>query len=322
MHREMGGADGPGRAKYISEEVILSKGGRLASLDSNLESARREMVERFTRIPGLGRSRAERIYDAGYTNPGMLQRATVEELTRIPGVGVSLARCIKRNIDAGLAGGDLGGGAPGPAKCEEGVGRVVVGETRVGPPETVPSAPRPDDAPAQKLSEPGKGEDGRQRPAPPGQRGFIASLFGRILGGARNGERSDSAGQERPAAGPEAVGGGLGAPAPGASSAGGGAQSAPGQGAAGGEGGGPEDAAGNSAGSAGAASQGGAGGETGEASPRPEAGKGAGEHPDAGGASASAPAREDERRREGGGVPDDWVRSKPGGEGGGGEGRA
>ncbi len=62
-------------------------------------NSRQEMVERFTRIPGLGRSRAESIYDAGYTNIGLLRKASIDELTRIPGVGISLARCVKNNLD-------------------------------------------------------------------------------------------------------------------------------------------------------------------------------------------------------------------------------
>jgi|GEM_PF-1596188 len=130
-----------------------------------LGRSRQEMVDRFTRIPGLGRSRAEMMYDAGYTNLGLLRKATVEELTRIPGVGMSLARCVKNNLDL--------------------VKEEVSGEVAVA----VPAGPLPP-APAgivvgESPSAPEKRPEEPARPEPvkpPQQKGFISSLFDKILG--------------------------------------------------------------------------------------------------------------------------------------------
>ena len=107
--------------------------------NSSLGNSRQEIVEKFTRVPGLGRSRAEFIYDAGYTNLGLLRKASVDELTKIPGVGISLARCIKNNLplvkdeQAGeisvVPAGDTSVATPG---------KIVVGD---GPAGTGPGTP-------------------------------------------------------------------------------------------------------------------------------------------------------------------------------------
>lgn len=136
-----------------------------------LGNSRQEMVERFTRIPGLGRSRAEAIYEAGYTNVGLLRKASVEELTKIPGVGISLARCVKNNIE--LVREDAAGAvsvataaaaAAAPAPSEP--GKIVVGEPGL-------AAEKKPDAPA------GTGAAAAQ---PAQSRGFFSSIFDKILG--------------------------------------------------------------------------------------------------------------------------------------------
>jgi len=132
--------------------------------DGALGNSRQEMMERFTRIPGLGRSRAEYIYDAGYTNVGLLRKASVEELQKIPGVGMSLARCVKNNLDRvreeAPAAVSVASAAPGPAQPE----RIVVGEG--ASPAQRPEAPAPDAQPA----------------APAQSRGFLSSIFDKLLG--------------------------------------------------------------------------------------------------------------------------------------------
>ncbi|MEM2869846.1 MAG: helix-hairpin-helix domain-containing protein [Thermoplasmata archaeon] len=183
----------------------------LGSAVSNLDTARREMVESFMRLPGLGRSRAERIYDAGYTNPGMLRKATLEELIRIPGVGISLARFIKANLDsvfpeegkeksvaesgpeASTAGVVIVGaveegattGTGGPSGRERGTGDAgAVSAGGSSGKVDIPSAG------VSRTEERGTGErvkDESEQTQAPGQRGFVTSLFGRLLGRAPTG---------------------------------------------------------------------------------------------------------------------------------------
>jgi hypothetical protein len=134
--------------------------------NGSLGNSRQEMLDKFTRIPGLGRSRAEVIYDAGYTNLGLLRKASVDELTKIPGVGISLARCIKNNI--GLVKDEPSGEISvspigGPAAPEP--GKIILGET--------PAAPA---APAQSEKKPES-----SAPAPQSKT-FFASMFEKILG--------------------------------------------------------------------------------------------------------------------------------------------
>ena len=127
--------------------------------DGALGNSRQEMVERFTRIPGLGRSRAESIYDAGYTNVGLLRKAPVEELTKIPGVGMSLARCVKQNLDRvqdeSPAAVSVASAAQAPGEPE----KIVVGASATSPQK--PEAP----APAAANAAPGGAFDPRPKAA-------------------------------------------------------------------------------------------------------------------------------------------------------------
>ncbi len=49
-------------------------------------------------LRGVGRVRARRLYDYGYTGPDKLKTATVKQLTRIPGIGERLAREIIKQV--------------------------------------------------------------------------------------------------------------------------------------------------------------------------------------------------------------------------------
>jgi hypothetical protein len=147
---------------------------------SSLDVGRDEIVDRFMSIPGLGRSRAEAIYDAGYTNLGLLRKASVEELTRVPGVGVSLARCISNNIMTVKEElpADVKVSTPGapelPSSKDEG------GKTQAG--AASPQAPQEGKG-AQGASTAAAGGQSVPAPASGGQsRGFLSSLFGKILG--------------------------------------------------------------------------------------------------------------------------------------------
>ena len=53
-----------------------------------------EMIEAFSRIPGVTKARAESLFEAGYTNFDDLLRSGADEIAQIPGVGPSLAKKI------------------------------------------------------------------------------------------------------------------------------------------------------------------------------------------------------------------------------------
>ena len=59
-----------------------------------------EMIEAFSRIPGVTRQRAESIFEAGYTNFDELLRAEPEDLAQIPGIGTSLANKISSYVQS------------------------------------------------------------------------------------------------------------------------------------------------------------------------------------------------------------------------------
>ncbi len=57
-------------------------------------STKDEAIESFCKIPGVGRSKAELLYSAGFTTIEKLQAASVEELSKINGISPMLARSI------------------------------------------------------------------------------------------------------------------------------------------------------------------------------------------------------------------------------------
>jgi DNA-directed RNA polymerase subunit A" len=57
-----------------------------------------ESLEFFTELPGVGRAKAEQLYNAGYRNKFDLQRANVEELAEVAGLGEAVAEAIKQVV--------------------------------------------------------------------------------------------------------------------------------------------------------------------------------------------------------------------------------
>ena len=54
-----------------------------------------EAVEQFTRISGVGESKARALHESGYTSLEALQAAPVEDLAKVPGIGDRLAKAIR-----------------------------------------------------------------------------------------------------------------------------------------------------------------------------------------------------------------------------------
>lgn len=62
------------------------------------DAIRESMVKRFHTIPGLGMSKAELLFDAGYTTISSLQKADSEALSKVKGISPPLARFIIREV--------------------------------------------------------------------------------------------------------------------------------------------------------------------------------------------------------------------------------
>ena len=62
------------------------------------DTIREDVVKRFHSIPGLGLSKAEMLFDSGYTTLTSLKRATVEDLSTVKGINPPLARYILREV--------------------------------------------------------------------------------------------------------------------------------------------------------------------------------------------------------------------------------
>lgn len=59
---------------------------------------RESFVDLLTTVPSLGRSKAEAIYNAGYTGLAKIRQATPKELSEVKGVSIDLARKVKRQF--------------------------------------------------------------------------------------------------------------------------------------------------------------------------------------------------------------------------------
>jgi hypothetical protein len=62
------------------------------------DTIRESIVKRFQSIPGLGLSKAELLFDAGYTTISSLQKADIDALSQINGISPGLARFILREV--------------------------------------------------------------------------------------------------------------------------------------------------------------------------------------------------------------------------------
>ncbi|MEM2899983.1 MAG: helix-hairpin-helix domain-containing protein [Thermoplasmata archaeon] len=70
-------------------------------------TTKKEVLETFCKIPGIGLSKAELLYSAGYTSIEKLQAASVEELSKINGISPMLARSIINGLKKTDAKGEI-----------------------------------------------------------------------------------------------------------------------------------------------------------------------------------------------------------------------
>lgn len=62
-----------------------------------------EFVEEVSKLPGVGRSKAEALYAAGYHNLDQLKKASEEDLQKVEGIGPKIAKAIHEGLHAGEA---------------------------------------------------------------------------------------------------------------------------------------------------------------------------------------------------------------------------
>jgi predicted flap endonuclease-1-like 5' DNA nuclease len=57
-----------------------------------------EVIAKFTQISGIGASKAEALFEGGYTSYESLMAASLSDLTGVPGISESLAKSIKKQV--------------------------------------------------------------------------------------------------------------------------------------------------------------------------------------------------------------------------------
>lgn len=62
------------------------------------KTRKEKVIEQFTKIQGVGKAKAETLYEGGYKSLEMLKNATVEELIKVKGVGKSFAEKLYNNL--------------------------------------------------------------------------------------------------------------------------------------------------------------------------------------------------------------------------------
>lgn len=60
---------------------------------------RDEIIEEISSLPGVGKSKAEKLYDAGFTSLDALREATSEDLQKVPGIGPKIADAILQGLE-------------------------------------------------------------------------------------------------------------------------------------------------------------------------------------------------------------------------------
>jgi large subunit ribosomal protein L32e len=56
--------------------------------------AKKDVINDFTKIPGVGKAKAEALYNNGYDSPDKLKKANIKDLTKIEGITVTIAKSI------------------------------------------------------------------------------------------------------------------------------------------------------------------------------------------------------------------------------------
>lgn len=64
------------------------------------KTQKQKVIEQFTKIEGIGKAKAEILYNGGYKNLEKLKKASVDELVKIKGIGKSYAEKIYKNLRA------------------------------------------------------------------------------------------------------------------------------------------------------------------------------------------------------------------------------
>lgn len=90
-----------------------------------------EVIDTISALPGVGRKKAEALYEAGFTTLEKLKGASLEELQAAPGIGPKVAQAI---ID-GLK--EAEGGAKGTVEVRETKGKAAEAKAEVVAPEAV-----------------------------------------------------------------------------------------------------------------------------------------------------------------------------------------
>ena len=57
-----------------------------------------EFVEKVSKLPGVGKKKAEALYDAGYETIEKLEAATLEDLQKVEGIGPAIAKAIQEGL--------------------------------------------------------------------------------------------------------------------------------------------------------------------------------------------------------------------------------
>lgn len=84
-----------------------------------------DFVEEVSKLPGVGKKKAEALYDAGFTTVEKVKAATLEELQQAEGIGEKVAEAIQAGLadiesdDAGKIEVREGKAAPGKPKAEK-----------------------------------------------------------------------------------------------------------------------------------------------------------------------------------------------------------
>ena len=63
-------------------------------------SQKQKVINQFIKIQGIGKAKAEILYEGGFKNLEKLKKATVEELVKVKGIGKAFAEKIYNNLRA------------------------------------------------------------------------------------------------------------------------------------------------------------------------------------------------------------------------------
>lgn len=87
------------KPEVVPEVTVTEEEEKPKKRPGRPKKSREDVIKEFTGIPGIGKAKAEALYDAGYTTKTKLRRAEISELIKVKGISKESAKKLKEALE-------------------------------------------------------------------------------------------------------------------------------------------------------------------------------------------------------------------------------